>query len=312
MRKLRYLATTLLLCVGFLVPADGFSQGRGNRSEHRTTQNSHRGGQHRSSDRSSRGGYTRTENRGGSILRRNPGNRGKDNKITINRNRERVSRTHERVNKNYLGDRNSNRRGQVHADPPRRDRHHNPGLRHERRPVVRHHAGYRPSYVGRRHGGWGRPLPPPPMRPPRRHYYRAPLIDFGLGLVYGSLLNTGLNTLINAGLNVAATVNNAIYLSNVMRYGVTWPQVTMYYNSGSLSGARYQYGSPYTNYSVYDDVYNQLVRAYGQPLNIDYDGVSRTATWWGGGNSGYVTLSFSPGYNDYGETIYYTDLLYGQ
>lgn len=181
-----------------------------------------------------------------------------------------------------------------------------------RRPVVRHHAGYRPLFGGRPYGAWGRPLPPPPPRPARRYYSSAPLIDFGLGLVYGSLLNAGVNTLINAGISVAATVNNAIYLSNVLRYGVTWPHVTMYYDSGRLSGARYQYGSPYTNYGVYDDVYNQLVGAYGAPLSIDYNGASRTATWWGGGNSGYVTLSFSPGYDDTGNTIYYTDLLYGQ
>lgn len=287
MRQLRYLAATLLLSIGLLVPVGGFSQGRGNRSEHRTTTNNHRGGGN--------------ANRGHS-------NRGKE--IKVNPDRGKVNRDHGNINKNKHHDRNPNR-GPVHVNP-RPNPRPNPGLHHGKKPIVRPHAGYRPSYVGRPFGSWGRPLPPPPRRPARRYYASAPLIDFGLGLVYGSLLNAGVSTLINAGINVAATVNNAIYLSNVIRYGVTWPQVTMYYDSGRLSGARYQYGSPYTNYGVYDDVYRQLVRAYGSPLSVDYNGASRTATWWGGGSSGYVTLSFAPGYDNSGEVIYYTDLLYGQ
>ncbi len=332
MRQLRYLASALLLCAGLLVPVGGFSQGRGNRTEHRSSNNNnHRGG-------------------GSSV--RNNSNRGKEHNIKINPDRGHVKKDHDKVNrdlnkinrdlnkinKDRNKDFNKNHKVQNKAGH-RIDNKLNHGVigrpgngsrpvingRPDRgpvkvvprpaprpvRPVVRPKVGYHPSFVGRYHG-WGRPLPPPPPRPARRYYSSAPLIDFGLGLVYGSLLNAGVNTLINAGLNVAATVNNAIYLSNVIRYGVTWPQVTMYYDSGRLSGARYQYGSPYTNYGVYDDVYNQLVGAYGNPLSIDYNGASRTATWWGGGNSGYVTLSFSPGYDEAGNTIYYTDLLYGQ
>jgi len=36
-----------------------------------------------------------------------------------------------------------------------------------------------------------------------------------------------------------------------------------------------------------------------------------SATWWGGNNSGYVTLSYGPGMTETGGTMYYTDLIYG-
>ena len=139
-----------------------------------------------------------------------------------------------------------------------------------------------------------------------------PRISLGLGLSYGMLLNAGLNALVNAGLNIVATANDAIYLQNVAMAGITWPYVTLYYNNGAMNGARYQYLATRNSLTKFNRAYTQLCNMYGMPVSTDYTGSSRIATWWGDDNTGYITLSYQPAYDDSGAVRYCTDLVYGQ
>lgn len=163
----------------------------------------------------------------------------------------------------------------------------------------------RPKY----HFGRWRPLPPPPPRP-RNYYvynYSVPSISSILGITFGTLIDYGIRSLINAGYTVAGYQNNAIFLNNIPMLGLTWPQATVYYGNNGMNGALFQYRSDRYNAGTYDDVYYQLCRTYGDPLESRSNGTSRSATWWGGNNTGYITLSVSGQNNGY----YNTDLIYG-
>lgn len=168
-----------------------------------------------------------------------------------------------------------------------------------------------PPMAGRPSGYFGHwhPLPPPPPRP-RNYYsvnYYSPSISTVLGLTFGSLLNVGLNALLNQGYQVASYQNDAIFLNNVGLWGMTWPQATVYYGNAGMNGALLQYRSGFNDYSAYNNVYIQLCRAYGDPVESHTVGTSRTATWWGGNNTGYITLSTSATADGWLNT----DLLYG-
>lgn len=138
----------------------------------------------------------------------------------------------------------------------------------------------------------------------------APSISAVLGLTFGTLIDYGINSLINAGYNVAGYQNNAIFISDVGMMGCTWPQATVYYGASGMNGALFQYRSPSFNSSPYNKVYRQLCESYGSPVETTTNGNGRSATWWGGNNTGYITLSTDYGY-DNGIPAYDTSLIYG-
>lgn len=47
-----------------------------------------------------------------------------------------------------------------------------------------------------------------------------------------------------------------------------------------------------------------------RPVEISYSNSGPTATWWGGGNTGYITLSYGYGPSVTGLNNYYTSLTY--
>ena len=171
-------------------------------------------------------------------------------------------------------------------------------------------GGYRPSYRPPRQYRWERPVPPPP---PRYAYVRVgvPTIGDILGLAFGSLIDYGINSLINTGYQVVGTYNDVVYLNNVTQFGITWPEASMYYGPSGLRGARFQYGSYSPTDYRYRSAYSQLCAIYGQPVSVTNTGYVTTATWWGGNNTGYITLQYGPGVNQTGARMYYTDLIYG-
>ena len=114
--------------------------------------------------------------------------------------------------------------------------------------------------------------------------------------------------LVNTGYNVVGSVNDRIYLSNVAGFGLTWPQVTVYYDSGAMSGALYHYSSMSPGMSRYNSVYRALCNDYGQPVERSVSGGVTSVTWWG--DQGYITLQYGPSTYS-GSTIYATDLIYG-
>lgn len=153
-------------------------------------------------------------------------------------------------------------------------------------------------------------MPPPP---PRYAYVRVgvPTIGDILGLAFGSLIDYGINSLINTGYQVVGTYNDVVYLNNVTQFGITWPEASMYYGPSGLRGARFQYGSYSPTDYRYRSAYSQLCAIYGQPVSVTNTGYVTTATWWGGNNTGYITLQYGPGVNQTGARMYYTDLIYG-
>lgn len=170
-------------------------------------------------------------------------------------------------------------------------------------------SGYvRPGRITR----WERPLPSPPVRENYNVGYGVPSISNILGLTFGSLLDYGLRSLVMAGYNVAGTWDNTIYLNNVSQFGLVWPQATIYYGVGGMTGARFQYSSYAPSTTNFNIAYNAVCAAYGMPLSTNMANGVTTYTWWGGSNSGYITLQYGPGPAQNGSYLYYTDLIYGR
>ncbi len=158
------------------------------------------------------------------------------------------------------------------------------------------------------HRPWARPLPPPPPRPAR--IYAVNPIAPVLGMVYGTLINAAVNQLVGAGYNIASYTNDAIILSNVSQLGFNWPAATLYYAANGFNRSRFQYFTNYLDLARYNALYASLSSLYGYPVNV-VTGPTYSATWWGGGQTGYVTISCAPGTNQYGQYGYFTDLIYG-
>lgn len=179
-------------------------------------------------------------------------------------------------------------------------------------------SNYRPM---RPNGGyWGAP-PVNAYRPvfvvppvPRRYTtvrVGIPTIGNILGLAFGSLIDAGINTLINGGYNVIGYANNAVYLSEVAQLGYMWPEATVYYNNGLMANAQFQYWTSTAGMGRFNSIYNQLSGMYGAPVEDSYINGMRTVSWWGGGNTGYVTLQYGYGNSVAGYGNYYTTLTYG-
>ena len=157
------------------------------------------------------------------------------------------------------------------------------------------------------HYNYYRPTPPPTWRPTPH----APSFNSILGIALGTMLSNSVNYLINNGYHVSGYNNNAIYLNNVMAYGVNWPNATMYYNNGYLQGSLFSTSTYSYDMSTYNYVYRNLMSAYGMPVStqsLSNGGVS--ATWWGSNNS-FVTLSFYPQPVQYGGLRYFTTVSTG-
>ncbi len=205
---------------------------------------------------------------------------------------------------------------------PNHNNNNRPGFRPGSNSHIRPGAGskhhprpkYRPSY-GRPHTHFGhwRPLPPPPPRPAVVYTstYVAPTISSVLGLAFGTLIEYGINSLINGGYNVSGYQNDAIFLSNISLMGYRWPQATVYYSTNGMNGALFQYRCSSWSASPYDKVFRELCQSYGQPVEIHNNGANRSATWWGG-NDGYITLTAEGGYDNVGMPYCDTNLIYGR
>ena len=189
--------------------------------------------------------------------------------------------------------------------------------------AVRPHTNFmQPGYIPPRPNGgfWAAPppnrfrpvflAPPPPPRPRVYVNYRIPTLSNILGLAFGTFIDIGINSLFNAGYKVLGYDNNIIYLSNVNELGYMWPEVSVYYTDGLMSDTQFQYWTPAPLRDRYNNVYRQLVRVYGQPIESIYSGPVLSTTWWAGGNTGYITLQYGPGTSQNGLTNYYTTLTY--
>ncbi len=179
-------------------------------------------------------------------------------------------------------------------------------------------SNYRPM---RPNGGyWGAPpvnvyrpvfaLPPVPRRYTTVRV-GIPTIGSILGLTFGSLIDAGINSLINGGYNVIGYANNAVYLSQVTQLGFLWPEATVFYNNGLMANTQFQYWTPTASMARFNSIYNQLSGMYGMPVEDSYINGMRTVSWWGGGNTGYVTLQYGYGNSAAGYGNYYTTLTYG-
>ncbi len=240
-------------------------------------------------------------------------NGGKDNRPNNGRPNNGNYRPNDNHGKHHGG--NPGKPKDNHGRPPKADHGHGgsaprPGGRPSVAPPPPHHHDYRPPH----HPRPERPLPPPPPRPPRYGYgYHGPLptISGILGLTFGSLIDYGITTLIDAGYAVTSAIDNAIFLTNVSQCGIVWPEATVYYTTSGMNCVRFQYGSTVNTDYRYRATYAQLCQMYGNPISVTQSGGSLTATWWGGNNTGYITLQYGPSVNNYGGYGYYTDLIYG-
>ncbi len=187
--------------------------------------------------------------------------------------------------------------------------------------AARPHYNYRrPGYRPPRPGGgyWGAPLPNPYRInywiPPVPRYVRVlpsvPTIGTVLGLTFGSFIDAGINALYNAGYSINGYYNNAIYLNNVLQFGYTWPEVVVQYDDGLMSGTQFYNWSAVPDQNMYYNLYNQMTARYGAPVETSFTNGGQTSTWWAGGNTGYITLSYGYGPSATGMSNYYTSLTY--
>ena len=149
---------------------------------------------------------------------------------------------------------------------------------------------------------WSRPLPPParPYRPAIYEWYRpvipygwapysgAPIIDRILGLTFGSLFDTSIEYLYYNGYEIDGYADHIIYLRDVLLLNHLWDDVMLSFDAGNrLVNAQFVYHSSSYNDYRYRRIYNSLTRVYGTPITSDSRGIS----WYGGGCTGWITLS---------------------
>ena len=147
---------------------------------------------------------------------------------------------------------------------------------------------------------WSRPLPPParPYRPAPIVWYRpviptgwypyasAPIIDRILGITFGTLFDISLDYLYYNGYEIDGYADHIIYLRDVPLLGLTWDDVMFCYDTyDRLVNAQFVFMG--SNHKRYDRVYRKLCRIYGTPFS-NSDG---TLSWYGGNNTGWITLS---------------------
>jgi hypothetical protein len=163
------------------------------------------------------------------------------------------------------------------------------------------------------HHNWSRPLPPParvhrpapvvwhrPVIPVGwRPYASAPVIDRILGLMFGTFYEASLDHLYYNGYFIDGYADGIIYLRDVSMMDLYWPDVMLNYEYNKLVNAQFVYHSSYYDRARFDRVYRSLCRVYGPPVFQD----GMTISWYGGNNTGWVTLTMSDNYGEYYTTM---------
>ena len=163
------------------------------------------------------------------------------------------------------------------------------------------------------HHNWSRPLPPParahrpapllwrrPVIPVGwRPYASAPVIDRILGLMFGTLYEASLDHLYYSGYYIDGYADGIIYLRDVPMLNLYWPDVMLNYEYNKLVNAQFVYHSSYYDRARFDRAYRSLCRIYGSPVFQD----GMTISWYGGNNTGWVTLTMTDSYGDYCTTM---------
>ncbi len=194
------------------------------------------------------------------------------------------------------------------SQPQRPGGHHTPPPPHQqpgRRPAPHRNWG-RPSPPPPHYHRVPRPMPPRPVAPPPgyRPFVGAPAIRSILGITFGTLYGSALDFLSLNGYVIDGYADNTIYLSDVSLLNLTWPIATLYCNaSGRLSSAQFSYYSVSAAMGRYNQTYNLLCGTYGPPISLTTNGATRSVMWYGGNNTGYITLEHS-----YAGGGYYTTL----
>lgn len=171
---------------------------------------------------------------------------------------------------------------------------------------IPHHAPHRPM-LPPPPPHFYRPVPPPAFRPSPH----GPHFGTILGIALGSAINYTINQLFNSGYYVTGYTNNAIYLNDVLMLNMVWPNATLQYTRGLLTGSEFVYPSPYYNTDIYYRVYNSLQTSYGLPATMNYlSGGGMQATWFGF-DGRFVNLTFQAGTAMDGQLRYYTTLSFG-
>ena len=160
---------------------------------------------------------------------------------------------------------------------------------------------------------WSRPLPPParPYRPAPIAWYRpvipagwhpyagAPIIDRILGITFGTIFDTSLDFLYSNGYYIDGYADGIIYLRDVPMLSLYWSDAMLNYELNRLVNAQFVFHSTYYTTTRFNRVYNSLTRIYGPPVFRD----GMTVSWYGGNNTGWVTLSMSESYGNYYTTM---------
>lgn len=186
--------------------------------------------------------------------------------------------------------------------------HQSPGPNHIR-PInighVPHHAPQRPMLPPPVH--YCPPPPPPHFRPAPG----APRFGTILGIALGSAITYTIQELINTGYNVCGYTNNAVYVNDAIMLNMMWPNSTLYYNNGRLSGSEFVYSTKYYDTARYYSTYNSLVRTYGAPVTTStLPGGGMNSTWFGY-DGRYVTLEYTGATAVDGVLRYFTTLSFG-
>lgn len=191
-----------------------------------------------------------------------------------------------------------------HAPHPGNHNAPKPGSNHYHAPNHGHGHVHRPHCPPPR--PYHRPTPPPSFRP----YHGCPTFRGVFGITFGTAINISLDYLYRNSYSVYGYGNDVIYLRNVNQYGYMWPDATLYYGSGGLTGSQFMYSTNYYDRGRYNMVYNSLVGQYGAPISVQNTSNGITATWWGYDGQ-YVSLEFHPAYTNNGQLRYFTTLSFG-
>ncbi len=163
-----------------------------------------------------------------------------------------------------------------------------------------------PPRPGRPHfRPWVRPVPPAGWRPVRR----VPLLRSFLGLSFGLSIDMSLRSLRSGAYIVDGYGNDQIHLRNVREQGFYWPDATLYYSGGGLQRSQFYYSTMGNFLSAYNQVFATLNSTYGAPVEMNSNGASCYARWFGY-DGDYITLEYMP-MNSSDGLRYFTILTYG-
>jgi hypothetical protein len=120
-----------------------------------------------------------------------------------------------------------------------------------------------------------------------------------LGITFGTLYDISLNYLYSNGYYIDGYADNIVYLRDVTMLNLMWPDVMLCYDGGRLANAQFVYSTGYHDRARYNRLYHDLSAVYGPPIEID----GGVVTWFGGNQTGYVTLQITSGAGRYYTTL---------